>query len=114
MKAIHTTLPALAAAVLVASGLLYVACSDDSTVNDNPAGTDGGTSSGSQGSTSGTVVNPDGGTLPDGAPADCVDITGNPNPSYLDIINACTTATRIQKAGSLTKLLSDGGLPPLN
>lgn len=41
---------------------------------------------------------------------DCFD---NPK-THFEIINACTTATRIEKNPTLPKLLADGGLPPLN
>jgi hypothetical protein len=103
----NSVLATLSASVLAIGALLvYSACSSDDTVNEATA--DAGSSS--SGGTSGTTVNPDGGTLPDGAPADCVQ---NPQ-TYLDILNACTDATRIQKNPTLDKLLSDGGLPPLN
>ncbi len=42
-------------------------------------------------------------------PKDCFD---NPK-THFEIINACTTATKIPKNPTLSKLLPDGGLPPL-
>lgn len=46
----------------------------------------------------------------DGATKDCFD---NPK-THFEIINACTSATRIAKSPKLDALLPDGGLPPLN
>lgn len=46
----------------------------------------------------------------DGGAKDCFD---NPK-THFEIINACTSATRIAKNPTLTKLQPDGGLPPLN
>jgi hypothetical protein len=99
-KPIHATL--LALAVAAGSCFVYMACTDSSVTEGSP---DGGTSSGG---TSGINPNDDGGLLPDGAP-DCVQ---NPT-TYLEIINACTTATKITKNPTLDKLLPDGGLPPV-
>jgi hypothetical protein len=45
----------------------------------------------------------------DGAAKDCFD---NPK-THFEIINACTTATKITKNPTLPKLLPDGGRPPL-
>jgi hypothetical protein len=53
----------------------------------------------------------DTGTLPDGAPApdDCV---VNPT-THVEIINACTDASKFDKTPNLPGLLADGGLPAL-
>lgn len=58
---------------------------------------------------SGPPVTNDGGTLPDGAPSDCV---LNPK-THEEIINGCTDAVRIAKNPTLPLLLPDGGLRPL-
>lgn len=50
----------------------------------------------------------DGGT--DAGASDCFE---NPK-THFEIINACTSATKITKNPVLPKLLADGGLPPLN
>lgn len=89
---------------LVAAVLTGVGCSDDSSaVKENID--------------AGPVPGLDGGPAPgppkegvDGGPKDCFD---NPK-THFEIINACTTATRITKNPTLGKLLLDGGLPPLN
>jgi hypothetical protein len=100
----------LAVLTLVGACMVYGACSDDSSAVKEPSPDAGGTSSSgttSSGSTSGSSGNnPDGG---DGGPTDCVQ---NPT-THLEIINACTNATQITKNPTLNKLLSDGGLPPL-
>jgi len=96
-------------AIAFATCIAFTACDDSSTVKEpspdagGSSGASGDASSGSSGSSSGT----DGG---DGGPTDCV---VNPT-THLEIINACTNATRITKNPTLTKLLPDGGLPPLN
>lgn len=95
----------LSAAIIVgAAG--YVACDDSSSAVKEP--TPNPTVD------SGTSVTPDGGggTVDggggDGGPTDCVQ---NPT-THEEIINACTTAVRITKNPTLSKL-QDGGLPPL-
>ena len=109
MAARTNTVPRLIGLVLgglvVASSLLYVACDDSGTVRDPapvpPVG-----------------LLPDGapipdagldGTLPDGAPSDCVQ---NPQ-THAEIINGCTDAVKITKNPTLPRLYADGGLPPL-
>ena len=57
-------------------------------------------------------VKQDAGVTADGAPPDASCFT-NPQTHY-EIINACTNAVKITKKSNLTKLLPDGGLPPLN
>jgi hypothetical protein len=98
-------------AVVILSCLAYVACDDSSSAVKEPtpdAGGRGGPDSGTPRNDSG--IDFDAGTLPDGAPKDCFD---NPT-THFEIINACTTATKITKNPTLPKLLPDGGLPPLN
>jgi hypothetical protein len=95
---------AVGLALLAASCGGYMACDDSVPVKErlpstSPTAGDAGTnaSTGSQ-------------TLPDGGPKDCFD---NPK-THLEIINACTTATKITKTPALPRLHADGGLPPLN
>lgn len=97
----HPYLNALLALTIVAgASTTWVACSSDSTVKESPAPTSTSTSPGF-----------DAGTLPDGGAKDCFD---NPT-THFEIINGCTKpdVTRITKNPTLTKLLPDGGLPPL-
>lgn len=99
------------AAVLIAC-LAYTAACDESSSAVKEPGPDASTNTPDSGSitpTDGGNVDFDAGTLPDGAPKDCFD---NPT-THFEIINACTTSTRITKNPTLTKLLPDGGLPPL-
>jgi hypothetical protein len=91
--------------ILAFSCLAYVACDDESSAVKEPSPDAGSRVDSGQNPTDG-----DAGTLPDGAPKDCFD---NPK-THFEIINACTNATRITKNPTLTKLLADGGLPPLN
>lgn len=107
MKTTRAPATVLAVLTLVGACVIYGACDDSSAVKEpSPdAGSSGSTSSGS--TSSGSSGNdPDGG---DGGPTDCVQ---NPT-THLEIINACTNATRITKNPTLNKLLADGGLPPL-
>jgi len=84
------------------SSLAYIACDDSSSAIRSPH--------------KARAPGPTGGAysmqarLPDGAPKDCFD---NPK-THFEIINACTNATKITKNPTLTKLLPDGGLPPLD
>jgi hypothetical protein len=83
----------LLAFVPLAAAVVWLACSNDSsaikeTLDASP------------------VPTTDSGT--DGAP-DCFT---NPT-THFEIINACTTATKIAKNPSLARLAPDGGLPPL-
>jgi hypothetical protein len=86
---------------IAATGLTHVACSDDDTAVKEDAGLTDSSPTPGDGS-----VTPDGG---DAAPSDCFT---NPQ-THFEIINACTTATKITKNPVLPALLPDGGLPPL-
>jgi hypothetical protein len=50
--------------------------------------------------------------LPDGGADAGSDCFTNPR-THFEIINACTTATKITKNPTLARLAPDGGLPPL-
>lgn len=82
-----------------------VACDDSSAVKE-PSPTPTGTNTVDAGPPDDGGSNADGG---DGGPSDCV---MNPK-THAEIINACTTATKITKNPVLPKLRPDGGLPPL-
>jgi hypothetical protein len=100
-----TRAPALLAVLtLLGACIVYGACGDDSSAVKEPPPDAGGTSSSG---TSGNPIVQEAGS--DGEVKDCVE---NPT-THLEIINACTNATRVPKSPTLTKLLSDGGLPPL-
>lgn len=99
----------LGSAVIVLSSLAYLACDDGSSAVKEPS-PDAGPGEGSGRTPTDGGVDFDAGTLPDGAPKDCFD---HPR-THFEIINACTNATRLTKNPTLTKLLPDGGLPPLN
>jgi hypothetical protein len=84
--------------------LLLAACDDSSNAVKEPT------------PDSGTVDS--GGPIDSGTPTDAgsdaaSDCVMNPK-THAEIINACTNATKITKNPVLTKLLPDGGLPPLN
>jgi hypothetical protein len=90
--------------IAVATSVVFVACDDGSTAIKEPPpgpGVDSGPSPG--------VDSGPGGDGGDGGSSDCV---LNPK-THLEIINACTNATRLTKNPTLPKLLPDGGLPPL-
>jgi hypothetical protein len=95
-RALFSTLLAIAT-----SSIGYVACDDDSGTIKEPASSVKPDAAGSDSS-----VSDAGG---DGAAKDCFE---NPK-THFEIINACTTATKITKNPTLPKLLPDGGLPPL-
>ncbi len=107
-----TALTFYASAALVGGLLSFgvvAACDSSSGVHETPPGTDsGGDTAAPPGDSGGGG---DTSTLPDGAPApdDCV---VNPT-THLEIINACTDASRFDKKPNLPLLLADGGLPPL-
>jgi len=85
---------------LFAGGAVWVACDGDSSaIKEN---VDAGTGPAPTSSLPGV----DGG---DGGPGDCFT---DPK-THFEIINACTTATKIAKNPTLSKLSPDGGLPPL-
>jgi hypothetical protein len=95
----NTTIRIVLSVALVVGGVAFgaAACDDSSAVKEQlvDAGTptiDSGTSGG------------------DAGEKDCFD---NPQ-THFEIINACTTAVRIDKNPKLNKLLPDGGLPPLD
>ncbi len=82
---------------------LLAACDEGSAVKEQaPSPTPTSTADGGPG------PGADGGA--DGGPKDCFD---DPK-THFEIINACTSATKITKNPVLPKLLPDGGLPPLN
>lgn len=95
------------AATAASALLLVVGCDDSSSAVKErlpaPSGTNG-VDSGGPSNDGGPSA--DGG---DGGPTDCV---MNPK-THAEIINACTTATKIAKDPVLPKLRADGGLPPL-
>ncbi len=84
-------------------GLATAGCDDSSsTVKETPPTTSstssGGSSSGASSSGASSSGTPDCFTDPK---------------THFEIINACTDAQKVTKNPTLTKLLSDGGLPPL-
>jgi hypothetical protein len=93
----------LALALLFGSCPFYAACDDSSALKETSADAGGrpGPAPGPNGSDAGDL---------DGGSKDCFD---SPK-THFEIINACTNATKIAKTPTLTKLLPDGGLPPLN
>ncbi len=107
---------------LLLSGLplsLVTACSSDSTPGGGSGGA-GGASSGAGGKSGGHAgatsdASVDGGGAAgnaggaDGGPTDCFT---NPK-THFEIINACTSAEKVDKESNLPLLLADGGLPPL-
>lgn len=92
--------------VIAVACVAQAACSDDSSaVKEAPP--DSGKGRGPDG------PGPDGGPPVDGGgdgPSDCF---LNPQ-THLEIINACTSATKIPKNPVLARLYPDGGLPPTN
>ena len=95
--------------MIAATATASITACDDSgsnAVKEPPPRVDSGTNPGVDG---GPPATNDGGTLPDGAPTDCV---RNPK-THEEIINGCTDAVRIAKNPALPLLLPDGGLPPL-
>lgn len=104
-----TTRHALVALLVVvsATAAALVACESDSgAVKEQPTPVgDGGPITPTQ---DGAVITPteDGG---DSGPTDCVQ---NPQ-THEEIINGCTTATRVTKNPTLPLLLPDGGLPSI-
>jgi hypothetical protein len=87
---------------LAATGLGLAACAEDSAVKEVVADAGKRDSAANDGS----VTPADGG---DGGGRDCFE---NPQ-THVEIINACTTATKVVKNPSLPALLPDGGLPAL-
>ncbi len=105
MKTSKLSLLAGAAALAALAGPLAVgACDSSSGVHEtvtDAAATDGYVAP------PGDAGGGDGGG--DGSAADCV---VNPK-THVEIINACTDASKFDKTPSLPLLLADGGLPPL-
>jgi hypothetical protein len=105
----------LTLAVVLGAGVLSVTavgCGDDSGSTGGSGGSSGhggtGGSAGSAGTGGSSGTGGGGGMMPD---AGCFN---NPQ-SYVEIINACTTAMKVNKTSAIPpgKLLPDGGLPPL-
>jgi len=92
---------------LAFASLAHVACDDSSNAIKEPAPDSGRSGNDSGPLSDGNGPGVDGG---DAGPSDCF---LNPK-THFEIINACTTAVKITKNPTLTKLQSDGGLPPLN
>ena len=86
---------------------LIGACNDDNAIHENVPVDSGGPSTDSG-------APQDGGTIiitgDSSIPVDC--FAGDAQ-TYVEIINACTTATKIDKHPTLPLLQADGGLPPL-
>lgn len=82
---------------------LLAACDEGSSAVKEPAPSPTGTTKTDAGGPGAADAGTDGG-------ADCFE---NPK-THFEIINACTSATKIAKNPVLPKLLPDGGLPPLN
>jgi hypothetical protein len=90
---------AFALVIVLGSSFAWVACDDDrsSVKETTPPKNDAGPNNPTDG----------GNTAPDAS--DCFE---NPK-THFEIINACTTATKIAKTPTLSKLLDGGALPPL-
>lgn len=108
MKRMFQRASVLAAILALAVSSLVVACDDDSSAVKEPAPDAGGPITPVD---SGSPL--DGATPTDGGDAGPSDCFTNPT-THFEIINACTNAQKITKNPTLTKLLPDGGLPPLN
>jgi hypothetical protein len=110
-----TAISMIAALTLGAAAIVFAACSDDNSTAVKEPSPDAGqsSSSGSSGTGTSSGGTSSGGTSSggtSGGPGDCVQ---NPT-THLEIINACTNATKFAKNPTLPMLLPDGGLPPLN
>lgn len=92
--------------LLVASLAVLSACTDDNAVHENVPKDSGTTTGDSSNNDGGTVII----TGDSGIAYDC--FAGDAQ-TYEEIINACTSATKIDKHPTLPLLLADGGLPPL-
>jgi hypothetical protein len=93
-------------AISIGAFALIGAC-DDSAIHENVP-VDSGSSSNDSGAPqdSGTIII----TGDSSTPVNC--FAGDAQ-TYVEIINACTTATKIDKHPTLPLLQADGGLPPL-
>ena len=100
---------AIVAFALSADSLgLVAACTDDSAIHENVPVDSGRTTS------DGSTTQPDGGTIIIGPDSSIVyDCFAGDAQTYDQIINACTSSTKIDKHPTLPLLLADGGLPPL-
>lgn len=98
----------LGLALAIPAGVVLVGCDESSSSAIKETTSPDGATPTPTATTTGTtpILNPDAG--PD-APTDCY---LNPT-THLEIINACTTATKITKNPTLPRLHPDGGLPPL-
>lgn len=95
--------------VISVGAFALVGACDDSAIHENVPADSGS-----------ATTTPDGGAPQDGGtviitgdssiPVDC--FAGDAQ-TYVEIINACTTATKIDKHPTLPLLQADGGLPPL-
>ena len=104
----RTKVLGVAVMMLAAATVVVAACDDGAgAVKEPMPGGDSGITPGVDSGGPGTKD--DGGTLPDGAPRDCV---LDPK-THEEIINGCTDAVRITKNPTLPLLYPDGGLPPL-
>lgn len=89
-----------------AAGALLVACDSDSAVKEQPTPVgEGGPITPTQ---DGSTITP----TQDGGDSGLTDCVQNPQ-THEEIINGCTTATRLTKNPTLPLLLADGGLPPI-
>lgn len=96
---------------LAVAPLAIYACDDDNNGSVIKETVDSGTPKPGTDAGNTTPGTDSGTTTPDGGFGyDCFE--GTPT-THLEIINACTKAQRIDKKPTLSKLLSDGGLPPI-
>jgi hypothetical protein len=91
---------AIASAALCLAGFAATACDETSTPSEVVPTPDSGNNNNDSGSNPG-----------DSGPQE-EDCFKNPKTHY-EIINACTTATKVDKKVNLPLLLSDGGRPPI-
>jgi hypothetical protein len=108
-----STDPSIRALAALAAGLCAVAvtlaaCDESTTIHETPP-TTADAAVVDPPIDSGITILPDGAIADTGAPVD--DCVKNPK-THLEIINACTTAQKIDKHPTLPLLLPDGGLPP--
>jgi hypothetical protein len=93
--------------ISVGAFALIGACNDDSAVHENVPVDSGG-------SLTDSGAPQDGGTvIITGDSSITVNCFAGDAQTYVEIINACTTATKIDKHPTLPLLQADGGLPPL-
>ncbi len=97
---------AVTLAISVGAFALVGACNDDSAIHENVPADSGSPTDSSAPQDGGTVII----TGDSSTPVNC--FAGDAQ-TYVEIINACTTATKIDKHPTLPLLQADGGLPPL-